>query len=537
MMSQSIGARFLRGVVRRYPAALGALALLAAGCTTLGQWVGNGFKVGPNYEPPPAPTATAWIDTGDPRLVTQNAPGDDWWSVFSDPVIAALIAAAHRENLDLKSAGARVLQAQAQRNVAVGNLFPQTQNVIGDYAHAHFGSNLSVFNGPQVSLPQFGSVRALPNSLNVWATGLNTSWELDFWGRYRRQVESANADLKGSIDAYRAALVTLLADVVTNYVQVRTFQQRLVYARSNVEIEKGSLRLAEARLADGKATALDVKQARSILAQTESSIPPLVIGLRQANDQLCILLGESAKDLLPAFGEAPIPSVPPTAAIGIPAELIQRRPDVRRAYQTAASQSAKIGVAEADFYPQFGVTGFIGFTSNDLATLFEGKSFTDFVLPNFSWRILNYGRVLNNVRLQDARFQESVWQYQQTLLTAGREVEDALVAFLQYQLQAKSLEVSVREAEGSVELVQAQYKGGLVDFNRVFTLQSQLVTQQDQLAIARGNIALSLISVYRALGGGWRAFETAPTQDGKDKKKLPTRGSRYGFVTSGCPVP
>src|SRR5262249_28267159 len=192
--------------------------------------------------------------------------------------------------------------------------------------------------------------------------------------------------------------------------------------------------------------------------------------------------------------------------------LLERRPDVRRALRDAAAQSARIGVAEADFYPQIGVTGFIGYAANDIRRLFAEKSLTGLVLPTFSWRILNYGRVLNNVRDQDARFQEKVFQYQQTVLRAGQEVEDALVAFLQYQLQAQSLEVSVKEAQDSVTLVQAQYREGLVDFNRVFTTQSQLVTQQDQLAIARGNIASSLIAVYRALGGGWQAFEHDPSQ-------------------------
>jgi NodT family efflux transporter outer membrane factor (OMF) lipoprotein len=534
-MYHSIGARALRAVFRRYPAAAGAAVLFAAGCTTVDQWVQNGFKVGPKFDAPAAPVSAAWIDTGDPRI-GQAPQRDDWWSVFNDPVITSLVDTAYRENLDLKSAGTRVLQAQAQRNIAAGNLFPQTQNAIGDYLHAHIAPNLNVISGP--SLPQFGGTSVgLPNNLNVWATGFNTSWELDFWGRLRRQVESSNADLGGSVEAYRAALVTLTADVVTNYVQLRTFQQRLVYARRNVEIQKGSLRLAEARLADGKATALDVKQARSSLAQTEATIPPLVIGLRQANDQLCVLLGEPARNLIPGLGDGPIPDVPPMVVAGIPADLMNRRPDVRRALRAAASQSAKIGVAEADFYPQIGVTGFGGFASDDLTNLlFQGKSFTALVLPDFSWKILNYGRVLNNVRMQDAKFQELVLEYQQTVLTAGREVEDALVGFLQYQLQARSLEESVKEAEDSVELVMAQYKGGIVDFNRVYTVQSQLLTQQDQLAIARGNIALNLIAVYRALGGGWTVFENEPGGKGKEKKR-PAPPSRYGYVTSGCVVP
>jgi NodT family efflux transporter outer membrane factor (OMF) lipoprotein len=509
-MSYSIGTRFLRKVFRRYPAILGLAALLTCGCTTFEEWVHNGFKVGPKFEEPPATVSSAWIDANDKRIASESPQGNDWWNVFGDPAIPALVETAYRENLDLKTAGTRVLQSQAQRNIAAGNLFPQTQNAIGDYAHAHIGNNLNVFDNPK---------GAFPSSLNIWATGFNTSWELDFWGRFRRQIESSNADLGASLEGYHDALVTLTADAVTNYVQIRTFQQRIVFARRNVEIQKGSLRLAEARLEDGKATALDVKQAKSILAQTESTIPPLAIGLRQANDRLCVLLGQSSRDLLPFFNDAPIPEVPPTVAVGIPADLMQRRPDVRKALRAAASQSAKIGIAEADFYPQLGVTGFVGFTSDDVATLFAGKSFTALVLPNFSWKILNYGRVLNNVRLQDAKYQETVLQYQQTVLTAGREVEDALVAFLQYQLQAKSLEESVKAAEDSVELVQAQYRGGLVDFNRVFTTQSQLVTQQDELATARGNIALSLISVYRALGGGWIPFENCPTPGTSVKEK------------------
>jgi NodT family efflux transporter outer membrane factor (OMF) lipoprotein len=478
---------------------MGILALVVGGCTPLQEWVHNDFKVGPNFQEPAADVAPAWIDAGDAHLLCKPAEADAWWEVFHDAPLHSLIETAYQQNLDLKTAGTRVLQAQAQRNIAAGNLFPQSQNATGDYLHAEISKNLSVFGNPQA---------ALPGTINVWVTGFNASWELDFWGRLRRAIESAEAEVGASVENYHDALVTLVADVATNYVQLRTFQQRIAYARRNVEIQKGSLQLAEARLQDGKATALDVKQARSGLAQTRSSIPPLVIGLRQANDRLCILLGRAPEDLIPRLlDEGSIPVAPPEVAIGIPTELLQRRPDVRAALREVAAQSAQIGVAEADFYPQIGVTGFIGYTADDLSRLLAEKSYTGVILPNFQWKILNYGRITNNVRAQDARSKERVLQYQQKVLMAGREVEDALVAFLQYQLQAQSLEESVKEAADSVQLVQAQYKGGLVDFNRVFTTQAQLVTQQDQLAQARGNIALSLISVYRALGGGWQSFE------------------------------
>jgi outer membrane protein TolC len=229
-----------------------------------------------------------------------------------------------------------------------------------------------------------------------------------------------------------------------------------------------------------------------------------VISLRQANNRLCVLLGLPAQDLIALLSDAPIPTTSPELAVGVPAELLNRRPDVRQALREAAAQCAQIGVAEADFYPQIGVTGFIGYAASDIRRLFAEKSFLGLILPNFQWKILNYGRIVNNVRSQNAQFQEEVLKYQQTVLRAGQEVEDALVAYLQYQLQAESLAESVKESEDAVELVQAQYKAGLVDFNRVFTAQSQLVTLQDQLASARGNIALSLISAYRALGGGWQ---------------------------------
>ena len=480
------------------PALLAACLFGAGGCTTLEEWVHNGFKVGPNFADPEAKVADDWIEVEDRRLVRGPLKLDAWWSTFNDPTLDSLIDTARQQNLDLKSAAARVLQAQAQRNIAAGNLFPQSQNAIGDYVHAQISKNFNLFGNPQAPSP---------SSLNVWATGFNASWELDFWGRLRRQVESSDAELEASVEGYHDAMVTLLADVATAYVQIRTFQQRIAFARRNVEIQQGSLRIAQARLKQGKATSLDVEQARSTVAQTEASIPPLVIGMRQATDRLCVLLGQPARDMAADLKEAPIPTAAPLVAVGIPAELLGRRPDVRRALREAAAQSAQIGVAQADFYPRFGVSGFIGYAADDIRLLFESASFTGYVMPSFQWKILNYGRIVNNVRLQDARFSEKVSQYQQKALNAGREVEDSLVGFLQSQLQARSLAEGADASNRSVELVLRQYEEGLVDFNRVFTIQTQLLAQQDQLATARGNIALNLIGVYRSLGGGWQTAE------------------------------
>src|ERR1019366_2660904 len=259
-------------------------------------------KVGPNFTDPEAKVARDWIDVEDRRIVRGPMPVDAWWTAFNDPTLDSLIDTARSQNLDLKSAAARVLQAQAQRNITAGNLFPQTQNAIGDYAHVHLGQNNNLFGNPMAPMP---------SSLNVWATGFNASWELDFWGRLRRQVESSNADLGASVEGYRDAMVTLLADVATTYVQIRTFQQRIAFARRNVEIQQGALRLAQARLKQGKVSSLDVEQARANVAQTEASIPPLVIGMRQATDKLCVLVGQPAQDMSQVLKEAPARSAEP----------------------------------------------------------------------------------------------------------------------------------------------------------------------------------------------------------------------------------
>ena len=471
---------------------LGCLILFSsAGCTSLRRWWHNGFKVGPNYAPPGAPMAPEWVESADPHI--KNDPVQDyaWWTVFNDGTLNMLIDSSYRQNLDLRAAGTRILESRAQRNIAIGNLFPQSQTAAANYVHAQISKNLG--------LP-------VPGEVSIYADGMNASWELDFWGRYRRSIEASNADLAAATERYGETLVMLFAEVATNYVQLRTFEQRLEYARANVAIQQGSLKIAEDRFRSGKSTEIDVRQARSSLEQTQSSIPPLVTGRRQAANQLCVLLGTPVTDLAGELQKAPIPQAPIELAVGLPADLLRRRPDVRRAERQVAAQSARIGVAEADLYPRLAINGFIGYVANDLKDLFSENSFTAFVLPSAQWNILNYGRIVNNIRTQDARLQTAALQYQQTVLTAGREVEDALVAFVQSQQQAAYLEKSVADAARLVELVVLQFQEGIVDFNRVFNAQASLVTLQDQLASTRGNISLNLIRAYKAMGGGWQYF-------------------------------
>jgi NodT family efflux transporter outer membrane factor (OMF) lipoprotein len=479
------------------------------GVTGPREWVRNGFKVGPDYCPPVAPVAQAWIEANDANI--QNRHLQDWWGVFQDPALDSLVATAYARNPNIRVLGARVLEARAQQAIAVGSIFPQAQQMTGQYSRVGISHN--TVNNPSfiADLSPFPIPPGTPiaNYYSDWSAGFNLSWELDFWGRFRRNIESANARVDASVENYDDSLVTLFADVATNYVQYRIAQQRIKIAFDNVRIQEGVLSLSQERFKVGSATELDVKQAKTVLEGTRAMIPVLQISLGQASDQLCILLGIPPRDLSadlgpgPQLGANPMPNTPAWAAAGIPADLLRRRPDVRSAERQVAAQSAQIGVAEADFYPAIFVNGTLGYESADLSHLFESRSFMGTVAPAFRWNILNYGRIENNVRLQQARTQELIAAYQSQVLKAAREAQSALRGFLRSQEQSASMARSVEAALGATEIGVKQYNAGTVSFNTVFQLETAQVQQQDQLVLAQGNIALNLIGVYRALGGGW----------------------------------
>jgi NodT family efflux transporter outer membrane factor (OMF) lipoprotein len=468
------------------------LAATLCGCTSLKEYVQNGFKVGPNYRRPPAIVAPKWIDQGDRRLRTDADDLSSWWAVFNDPGLNALVCCAYRQNLTLREAGCRVLEARAKLGITTGQIFPQTQTFNGSYTRTAISRQI-------VSRPGFSSP-----FFSQWNYGFSLAWELDFWGRFRRAIESDAANLDASVEDYDAVLVTLLGDVAANYVQMRTLEGRIEFAKANVELQRETLTIAEARFRGGTTSELDVFQARSTLEQTEAQVPELEISLRQAIVQLCILLGMPPEDLQARLGPAPIPTAPPEVAIGIPADLLRRRPDVRRTERQVAAQCALIGAADADFYPAFSITGTLGYSAQQFSDLFRSSALSANVGPSFQWKILNYGRILNNVRLQDATFQALVAAYQQAVLNANQEVENGLVTFLKAQRRTQFQAASVNDAQQAVTIVLAQYKAGAIDFTRVSQLEQALVQQQDVLTQARGEIAAGLIQVYRALGGGWQ---------------------------------
>jgi NodT family efflux transporter outer membrane factor (OMF) lipoprotein len=337
-----------------------------------------------------------------------------------------------------------------------------------------------------------------------WGFGFNLTWELDLWGRLRRAIASAEDTLDASCANYNDVLVTLLGDVASNYVQIRTIEQRIELVRANVDLQDRILGIAEKYREAGRKNALDTHQARSNLAQTEAQVPQLRLNLRHACDRLCILLGTPPRDLELELGHAPIPSAPGVVVIGIPAELLSRRPDVRRAQHEAESQGEQIGIAEAEMYPMFAINGAIGNQATNVPDLWTSGALTGNIGPTFQWNILNYNRIRNNVRVQDARFQRLITVYQNTVLRANAEVEDGLAEFLRAQERAKFLDESVNSAQQAVEVVERDYQGGASDFNRVALIEQNLVQQQDLQAQSHGEIAQGLIHVYRALGGGWQ---------------------------------
>ena len=471
-----------------------ATALLS-GCS-LPQWARNGFQVGPEYRKPVAAVADDWIDSNDPRVLDQPPEYPDWWTVFQDPVLNELVRTAYQQNLTLREAGMRVVQARAQRTLVAGNFFPQEQALGGSYAR----EQISVLGQPfLMPLPEF------QRSFDNWLLAGNLSWELDIWGRFRRAIESADASLDASVEEYDAILVCLIAEVVTAYVDIRTFEQRLKYARQNVEIQEKSLALTEARADEGKTGRISVYLSTSNLESTKATMHGLEIGLRQANNRLCTLLGVPTVDLLQSLGkEVGIPSAPNEVVVGIPADLLRRRPDVRAAERRVAEQSAQIGVARADLYPSIAITGEISVRAEEFDNLFKSLSTGGSIGPSFRWNVLNYGRIMSNVRIQDARFLEFIATYQNTVLQANEEVENALIAFLQTQEQVKSLAATVQATQSALELELLNFAEGETDFSGVFVLQADLALKQNNLAAVQGEVASSLVALYKALGGGWQ---------------------------------
>ncbi len=461
--------------------------------------------VGPNYVKPTAATPGEWIQQQDPKIKSGDADFSNWWTVFKDPVLDTLVEKAFQQNLDLRIAGIRILEARAQLGIAIGDQYPQTQAGRGGLTYTEGSENAANTLNADLSYTDI-------------SIGFDAAWELDVWGKFRRAVESGVSTLEATIAGYDDILVSLTAEVARTYILIRTTEARLAIARENVRIQQRSLEITEARFQGGAVTELDVTQARSLLRSTQAAIPRFESEFRRLKNTLAVLLGVLPAEVEQVLGASgTIPAAPPEVAVGIPAELLRRRPDLRLAERRLAAQSARIGVTKADLYPHFSLFGSIGLRAADssntqaggvsgssLGDLFNGSSFEFVGGPAFYWDIFNYGRITNRIRVEDARFQQLTVNYENTVLKAAREAEDAMAAFLRSQEEAEYLLDSVMASKRSVDLSMLQYREGLTDFQRVLDTLRFLSQQQDQYVATSGSVGINLVAMYKALGGGWQ---------------------------------
>jgi NodT family efflux transporter outer membrane factor (OMF) lipoprotein len=479
--------------------------------------------VGPDFAKPQATVAQNWRAT-DPQLAAQTAADSLWWRSFNDASLDQLVELAYRQNLPLQIAGLRIVEARARLGIATGQQFPQVQAAIGSATAEGLSKNTPI-----------GTF--LDRHYGNYQIGFDAAWELDFWGKYRRAVESEGAGLMASVADYYNALVSLNAEVARTYVTVRTFEMLIKQAQDNAKVQEEALAIAQARFHNGATSELDPSQAQTQLESTRATIPQLQVSLEQARNALSTLLGRPAgavDALLGAPGE--IPHAPVKVAVGMPAELLRRRPDIRSAEYQAAAQCARIGVAKAELYPSFTLMGTVGLqTTSGVAishsNFFSTNSLFYSVGPHLNWPILNYGRLTNNVRVEDARFQQLLVGYRDAVLRAAQEVEDALTGFLNSQKALVFEQNAVKAAQRSVEISVVQYREGAVDFQRVLDAQRSLLQEQNALTQTSSSVATNLIALYKALGGGWEVRQGQPVIPAQTETEMKQR-TNWGNVLS-----
>jgi NodT family efflux transporter outer membrane factor (OMF) lipoprotein len=415
---------------------------------------------------------------------------ENWWKSFNDNVLTSLIERADACSPDITAALARIDESRALRDFAGGQYFP-TVDAAASYTRT------------RPSTAGLGII-ASPGEQSLYAAGFDAFWEIDLFGRVRRAVESAQAALEQSIADYHDIRITLYAEVARNYIELRTAQSRIRYAQANIDIQRKTLGLTQDRFAAEIAPQLDVAQARLNLANTESEIPTLRIAETAALNRLAVLIGTTSHDLRAQLSvPADLPLIEAPVTTGLPAELLRRRPDIRAAERALAAQTALVGLAEAARYPFFSLRGAFTMQGLQFADLGDWSSRSYAFGPQASWTIFDFDRLRNLVAAESARTQQLAAAYHSTLLLALTDVENAMVGYEQEQQRTGALKQSVDAAQQSVEMVEMLYRSGLTDFQNVLDSQRSLFIQQDRLAISEGLFLEQVISLYKALGGGW----------------------------------
>jgi len=463
----------------------------------------GGCAVGPDYKPPQPAAPSSWYGASDRASFASERRPDlvHWWTLFGDPTLTSLVERAVQKNLDLQQARARVRQARAARGAAAAGLWP-TADGTAAYTRSR---------AQEASVPR----SATGGTLELFQAGLDAAWELDLFGGTRRNVEAAEADLQASIEDERATLVTLVAEVGLNYMDLRRFQQEAAIARKNLAAQRHSAELTRKRHWAGFVGALDVANAEAQVATTEAEIPMFETSAQQAIYRLSVLIAEEPASLMEELSTpAPIPSDPPEIPVLLPSELLLRRPDIRRAEAQIHAATARIGVATADLFPKFNLTGSAGFRGTALDEWLQWSRRVWSFGPAMDWQIFNAGRVLSAIELQKAVQEEALLAYQKTILTAFQEVENALVAYSNERQRRQALLEAVAANRRGVDLATRLYVQGETDFLHVLDAQRSLYASEDALAQSERNISANLVALFKALGGGWEAGP-GPTGSGE----------------------
>jgi outer membrane protein, multidrug efflux system len=463
-------------------ALLGAVSLLETGC-----------NVGPNYHTPKVVTPAEWAMTlagGE-----TNYPGDlaVWWKSFGDSELDSLVATAISSNLTLRVAEARIRQARAERGIIAANEGPSI-GTEASYSRNRFGVNGFPPLPPDT-----------PFDFNLYSAGFDAAWEVDIFGGTRRAVEAADAQILAAKFGRDDVLRSLLGDVAGNYIQARVFQQRLVITKRNIEAQQRIVDLTRDQLRTGLTTELNLREAEALLTSTEAQVPSLETGFQTATYRLDVLLGRMPGHLASELATASsIPIAPPEVPVGLPSDLLLRRPDIRSAERKLAATTARIGEAKADFFPKFSLTGDIGLTSIRASDWWTAGSRFWSAGPTVVWPIFESGRIRSNVHLQTAKEEEAFSQYQQSILVAFEDVSGSLTAYAKEQIRRRSLSQSVEANQKALKLSESLYRRGLSDFLHVLNSERGLYQSQDALVQSDGFVALNLVALYKALGGGWQ---------------------------------
>ncbi|CAI8898263.1 outer membrane protein, multidrug efflux system [Pseudomonas sp. IT-P12] len=472
---------------RQPPLALSALLVMSLSACT----------VGPDFQKPHPQQIAEWSkppSTAESQAVAQTMD-ERWWEVFRDAKLSALMQRALTDNLDLKRASSRLQQSRAVRQVVTAERYPNTAATAGYGRKRNSGEGLSDPSGKQGN-----------SAFNLWDAGFSASWELDFWGRVRRETEAADATLEIAENDQRGVLLSVQAETAQDYIQLRGVQSTRAVTEQNLDVARHSLKLSRLRLAEGVATDLDVAEAAAQVAAIESRLPALEQRQAQLINALSLLMGEPPQALQAELSaDAPIPQTPRQVAIGLPSQLAERRPDIRQAEARLHATTANIGVAKGDFYPRITLSGNIGSQAMQLSDFGSWGSRAFSIGPQLSLPLFDGGRLRGVLDLREAQQQEAAIAYQQTVLQAWHEIDDQLTAYNASQLRRDSLAEAVRQNQIALQTAKQQYVEGVVDFVNVLTVQADLLATQQQWVESSTGVSLAMIGLYKALGGGWES--------------------------------